>query len=117
MFDFIKNLFKEKENEIPVIDSKPQLQAEIVRKMVVFTGRVQGVGFRFEAYSVAATMGITGYVKNREDSSVLLEAQGENVAVFNFIEYLSNLSRVRVDNIEIIDMQVKPFEVSFTIEC
>lgn len=116
MIDFFKNLFTGKvEDKYPEIDEDKEIQDVIVRKKAIFRGRVQGVGFRFEAYSVAAKKGLTGYVKNQEDSSVILEVQGDIKQVFAFIEYLSTLDRVRVDNVEVVDMEVKGFETAFKI--
>jgi len=40
------------------------------------TGKVQGVGFRWNAAREAWTRGITGYVKNMPDGSVFIEAEG-----------------------------------------
>jgi Acylphosphatases len=48
------------------------------------TGRVQGVGFRWNAANEARSLGITGYIKNLSDGSVYIEAEGsgENLKVF-----------------------------------
>lgn len=40
------------------------------------TGRVQGVGFRWNAVHEAECFGIYGYVKNMYDGSVYIEAEG-----------------------------------------
>lgn len=48
-----------------------------IAKHIIFTGRVQGVGFRFTAYSIARRFGIAGFVKNLYDGSVEMLAQGE----------------------------------------
>lgn len=40
------------------------------------TGMVQGVGFRWSAALEARRRGITGYVKNMADGSVVIEAEG-----------------------------------------
>ncbi len=47
-------------------------------------GRVQGVGFRYYAQKKAEELGITGYVRNRPDGSVYIEAEGwpENLEQF-----------------------------------
>ncbi len=45
----------------------------IVRKHFRFTGRVQGVGFRYRAKYAANGMGITGWAKNEFDGSVEME--------------------------------------------
>jgi acylphosphatase len=41
------------------------------------TGIVQGVGFRWSTAREAWRRGITGYVKNMADGSVLIEAEGD----------------------------------------
>lgn len=118
MIDFFRNLFTGKVDEkYPEIQENKQIENVIVRKKVIFKGRVQGVGFRFEAYSTAVEKGLTGYVKNQEDLSVLLEVQGDKQEVFSFIEYLTTLDRVAVDDVEIFDLEVKGFETSFKIAC
>lgn len=46
------------------------------RITVRYEGRVQGVGFRYTAVSLAQDLAVTGYVKNEFDGSVLLIAEG-----------------------------------------
>ncbi len=40
-------------------------------------GRVQGVSYRAATRAEALRLGLTGWVKNQADGSVLLEAQGD----------------------------------------
>ena len=47
-----------------------------VRKRIVFYGRVQGVGFRYTAKRLAQSLGLTGWVKNEYDGTVVMEIQG-----------------------------------------
>ena len=49
----------------------------IQRRRWRFTGRVQGVGFRYFATCAARRLGLTGWVANNWDGSVTLEAQGD----------------------------------------
>ena len=49
---------------------------DIVRRTLHFTGRVQGVGFRYTAQRVAETFRVTGYVRNLRDGRVELVAEG-----------------------------------------
>ena len=53
-----------------------------IARRAFFSGRVQGVGFRFTAYRIARRYGLTGFVKNLSNGSVEMLAQGtaENVA-------------------------------------
>ena len=45
----------------------------IIRQRIIFTGSVQGVGFRFRARCAAEQYGCTGWVRNEYDGSVLME--------------------------------------------
>ncbi len=58
----------------------------MIRRRVVFSGRVQGVGFRATTREVARDHpGVSGWVRNEPDGSVTLETQGEPVAVDAFL--------------------------------
>ena len=46
------------------------------RKTVFFSGRVQGVGFRYTAKTVATGFEITGTIRNLPDGRVELVAEG-----------------------------------------
>jgi acylphosphatase len=48
----------------------------MLRRIVIYTGRVQGVGFRATAQAIAARHQVTGWVRNEPDASVRLEIQG-----------------------------------------
>lgn len=45
------------------------------------TGRVQGVAFRWHTQQQALALGVTGWVRNEVDGSVVLHAEGEAAAV------------------------------------
>lgn len=50
-------------------------------------GRVQGVGFRLSAKSVAEKLNITGFARNESDGSVFIEAEGEKENLEKFLEW------------------------------
>ncbi|HLN56184.1 MAG TPA: acylphosphatase [Bacteroidales bacterium] len=52
---------------------------------IKITGSVQGVGFRWNAVREARSRGITGYVKNLDDGSVYIEAEGFLVQLDDFL--------------------------------
>ena len=55
------------------------------RVHVVFEGRVQGVGFRWNARSVATELGLTGWVRNEDDGyTVTVELQGPSEKIGEF---------------------------------
>jgi acylphosphatase len=57
---------------------------DVHHEVVHFTGRVQGVGFRFQTLRVARGFEVAGFVRNLPDGRVELEAEGapDEVAAF-----------------------------------
>jgi acylphosphatase len=55
----------------------------MARRYIV-RGRVQGVGFRYFTERAAAVEGISGWVRNRPDGCVEIEAEGDAEAVLRF---------------------------------
>ena len=53
---------------------------------VIFTGRVQGVGFRYTAERIARHFVVTGYVRNLADGNVELSAEGEEAILKDFLK-------------------------------
>lgn len=56
------------------------------RYVVHFSGRVQGVGFRYTAARIAAGHPVAGFVENLDDGRVRLVAEGETEALDAFVE-------------------------------
>jgi acylphosphatase len=54
---------------------------------IVVKGKVQGVGYRFNAQAAAHKYDLTGFVKNQFDKSVLIHAEGQEENVNKFIEW------------------------------
>ena len=48
----------------------------MTRWHVIFSGRVQHVGFRYTAYYFTRDLYLTGWVDNRPDGTVEMEVQG-----------------------------------------
>ena len=59
----------------------------MVRFYLRFTGRVQGVGFRFFVAMNAERCHLTGWVKNMSDGSVTAEVQGTRVEIEKFLNF------------------------------
>lgn len=57
----------------------------VTRQRIIFQGRVQGVGFRARARSIARRHPVTGWVRNEPDGTVMLEAQGDEQALDRFL--------------------------------
>lgn len=59
--------------------------SDVHHETVCFTGRVQGVGFRYTTLQVAKEFEISGYVCNLPDGRVQLEAEGRAAEVAAFV--------------------------------
>ncbi len=59
--------------------------AEVHFETVFFSGRVQGVGFRYQTLQIAKEFEVTGLVKNLLDGRVQLEVEGSSEEVDAFI--------------------------------
>ncbi len=59
----------------------------MIRRHAIVTGRVQGVSFRYYALREATRLGLTGWIRNRPDGSVELEAQGDADAVASLVAW------------------------------
>jgi acylphosphatase len=59
--------------------------ADVHHEAAYFTGRVQGVGFRYAVLQVAREFEVSGYVSNLPDGRVVLEAEGKPGEVDAFI--------------------------------
>jgi acylphosphatase len=51
---------------------------------ILYSGRVQGVGFRYYALQTAREFEVSGYVSNLNDGRVRLEAEGDQEEVLGF---------------------------------
>jgi acylphosphatase len=56
------------------------------RALLVITGCVQGVGFRWYVLQAAKALGLTGEVRNRADGAVVVEAEGAHEALERLLE-------------------------------
>ncbi|MBI5765046.1 MAG: acylphosphatase [Planctomycetes bacterium] len=57
----------------------------MIRKTVHYSGRVQGVGFRYSTCQIAVGHDVTGYVKNLPDGRVELVVEGLSKDVTRFL--------------------------------
>ena len=52
---------------------------------IIYSGRVQGVGFRYTARESAQRLGLTGWARNRRDGSVEVVVEGSEEALLSFL--------------------------------
>ena len=59
------------------------------RRKIIFHGRVQGVGFRYQAQRYAKALGLTGWVRNEYDGTVSAEIQGRAEAIDKMLQTIN----------------------------
>lgn len=57
---------------------------------VYYSGRVQGVGFRFTAQRIADELGLCGYIRNLDDGRVEIYAEGDENLLNDFLAQIDN---------------------------
>ena len=78
-------------------------------------GRVQHIGFRFTAMQVAYQRGIRGYIQNQKDGSLIVEAEGEEEKLQEFVEWCKRGPVwAKVNNITVEETEPKNY-TSFEI--
>jgi acylphosphatase len=71
------------------------------RRRVLFFGRVQGVGFRYFCLDAAQRRAVRGWVCNRPDQSVEMEAEAEESVLDEFVRHLAESHPyARVDRVD-----------------
>lgn len=88
----------------------------IVRYRMTFTGRVQGVGFRYKASHVANQYRLTGYVKNEYDGSVTVEIQGTEQEIYMFLKTISHDRYIDIYDLSKEHISVEEGERSFIVQ-
>jgi acylphosphatase len=82
-------------------ERKPMEDESPLRLRAVVRGRVQGVGFREFTRRHAAALGLCGWVRNRPDGSVELEAEGPRSALDELLRQVR--TGPRLSHVEAVD--------------
>jgi acylphosphatase len=88
-----------------------------VAKHIIFSGRVQGVGFRFTVFNIANRYELTGFVRNLSDGTVEMFAQGSTETIDDCIrdiaeEFSGYLSETNIQEC-LADPRYKDFKITF----
>ncbi len=73
---------------------------EVIHETVHFSGRVQGVGFRYNVLQVAKEYDVCGYVQNLTDGRVRLEVEGERADIDDLVEAIRDRMHGYVRQVE-----------------
>ena len=87
----------------------------IERRHYIFSGSVQGVGFRYRATCAARGLGITGYVKNLYDGRVEMEVQGDRDSITRMLVEIEAGSFIHIEDMEVKNIPVISDERDFKV--
>jgi acylphosphatase len=98
-------------------DDKAKPDQKPAARMVYYTGKVQGVGFRATAVEIARDFPVTGWVKNLADGRVQLLVEGPADAVEHFLDkvrtrWKKNIDKEQVEKPE-VSGKYKTFDIAF----
>lgn len=82
---------------------------------VYFSGRVQGVGFRYATLHVAWEYDVAGYVRNLADGRVEMEAEGEREELHAFLEGVKRQMADFIRDVELTEGTRDPTFKGFAI--
>ncbi len=86
-----------------------------VRWHVIFSGRVQHVGFRYTAYYMARELGLTGWVDNLPDGRVEMEVQGPPPKLRKLLFQLKTKPVIRIERSDITELPLRRLERKFSV--
>lgn len=86
-----------------------------IRQRIVFSGRVQGVGFRYRAKYAADGCGVTGWVHNEWDGTVSMEAQGTIEQINQMLKTINQSSYIVIDDLTRKEIALEEHEHGFHI--
>ena len=91
------------------------MSSEIIRRHLRFSGRVQGVAFRYRAKEICGKLGLTGWVCNEYNGDVEMEVQGPRETINEMIRMIHAQPYIYIDGIESAEIASDPDERSFHI--
>jgi len=71
------------------------------RAEVYYSGRVQGVGFRYSAREIAGRFAVSGYARNLSDGRVHLVVEGEADEVSRFLAAIASAFAGKITNVHV----------------
>lgn len=93
----------------------PKLETKCMQRYrVVFSGRVQKVGFRLEVCELAKRLELTGFCKNLENGDVMAELQGSHNKIKYLISFMKSLKRIKIKKLWIEKLDVDLNETKFS---
>ena len=88
---------------------------DLIRKHIVFSGQVQGVGFRWHAVQAAKLYDCTGWCRNEWDGSVTMEIQGTDEGIDRALQSIESGRFIWIHGMDVTEMEPDAGERSFRV--
>lgn len=88
---------------------------DLIGREILYSGRVQGVGFRQSVSTLAMRQHVDGFVQNLENGKVRLVVEGECGKVDDLLEDVRTLWGHSISDIQITDLQTIGNLVGFSV--
>jgi len=82
----------------------------MIAKRVIFSGRVQGVGFRYSTREIATGFDVVGSVQNMPDGTVKMEIMGEAQEIEEYLSEITEESAISHFIKEVQSEEIAPLE-------
>lgn len=112
LLQWLKTVFGE--DQKVTVQRPDDRYSPLVRKRFRFSGLVQSVGFRYEAKITADGLDIVGWARNESDGTVVIEAEGAEVCIDEFLRVMYAVPRFRITGLQAEDLPVSGAEGSFS---
>lgn len=80
----------------------------MIRKLVFYSGRVQGVGFRYTTANLAKRFAVAGYVQNLDDGRVRLDVQGSADEVQGLLDAIDQTMAGNIQSKDTSELPANP---------
>jgi len=82
-----------------------------------FRGNVQGIGFRALIYNEAKKLNVVGWVKNNEDGTVSLVAEGKEKILDKLMKFIQDKFKNNIEDMDVIKVpaqeEFEDFEIIY----
>ena len=89
----------------------------LIRRAYVYTGRVQGVGFRYSTCDEAKSFDVSGYVRNLPSGQVEMVVEGLEPEVERFQEAVASRMRGHIRDVSVSEQgatgEFRDFDVRY----
>ena len=87
----------------------------MIRATVLFSGRVQGVGFRFNSNEIAKKFRVVGSVENCDDGRVKIVVEAETGEIDRFIEAITVSMSGKIKQVQRFESEPSMEFVNFSV--